>query len=592
MKVSIYRNAKDNKGAIRDISLVLSAIRSGKYREHVRALRDMSKEEYDDKKKEMLPAVTFSGTFSPTRSIGNCVTYNSIVTIDIDNLDDEKIMDIQDRMSSDPYVMCMFVSPSGEGLKMLVPVSSEKDNHYDAFKCLELYFKTNYDITIDPSGKDPCRLCFVSFDPELYYNGSAQRFPVEISEETRNRVYSDREVAYKGFNITSDDEKKFAVCREWASFYKPYQDGNRNNHVHKLSCDMNRCGIPQDNAVLMIARSYTDFPVAEIKDCVRNAYNNKDQHNTINVFDFEAEQDGMRGMMEFHTASSLIDKIMSNPVGDLIPTGFSKRDAVLGGGLARGSLYAYVGREKTFKSVDAMCTALFLAKQGRSVLYLNGEMSDRQFLMIVAQQELGIKRMDFDKHLHEIAKYMKEHLSTLCVVSGSDFTQDNIIKTCDSINHSLKKEVDLVILDGLTHMKWPDKDEIRSAINNSVICKEVVKKANGGKGVAMIVLIHTNSQSQMWNRGPQQFVRGGMKVMANMDGSVGFSKFIEPASISDESSPEFRNDVYHVRVIDYRMTGDSVNTVMDIDSQKVKPSESDSEPFMYEIKQEDNNYKR
>jgi len=95
MKVSIYKNAKDNKGAIRDVSLVLSAIKSGKYREHVRALRDMSKEEYDDKKKGILPAVTFSGTFSPVRSINNCVTYNSIVTIDIDNLDDEKIMDIQ-----------------------------------------------------------------------------------------------------------------------------------------------------------------------------------------------------------------------------------------------------------------------------------------------------------------------------------------------------------------------------------------------------------------------------------------------------------------------------------------------------------------
>jgi hypothetical protein len=84
-----------------------------------------------------------------------------------------------------------------------------------------------------------------------------------------------------------------------------------------------------------------------------------------------------------------------------------------------------------------------------------------------------------------------------------------------------------------------------------------------------------------------------MKVMANMDGSVGFSKFIEPSSLSDDSSPEFRNDIYHVRVIDYRMTGDSVNSVMDIDYQRVRPCESDSEPFMYEIKQEeDNKYKR
>lgn len=587
MRVSAYRNAKDNKGAVTEMKIVLKNIRDGKYAREIGMLRDMSKEEYDDQKKEILPGVTFSGVFQPKRQIDNCTSYNNIVTIDIDHLSDEQIMEYTDLLKKDKHVLSYFISPSGEGLKVLVRVSSDKEHHYDAFKCLELYFQTFYGITIDPSGKDPCRLCFVSYDPELYYNGSAQPFPVEISDEARTRVYADRSTAYGTFSVTDDDREKFKVCREWAQFYKPYEEGNRNNHIHKLACDLNRCGVSKDNATLLILRDYTDLPVGEIRDCVKNAYNNKDQFNTISIYDFSNEQDGMRGAMEFSTLGDMIDDVINMPTSGAVQTGFEKRDALLGGGMFRGSVYGYVGREKSFKSVDAIQTAIQVAKNGGVSLYLNGEMSIKQFLMIVAQQELGIRRSEFDANIQMVANYVKTTLKNLCVVSGSDFTEDGVIKTCESIRLKMKREVDLLILDGLTQMRWPTKDEITSNIANSIKCKEIAKKCNNGAGVPLIVLIHTNSQSQPWNRGPQAFVRGGQKVMANMDASIGFSRFIDPASITDgESAVQYRNDVYHVRVEDYRMTGEKDNLVMHVSPGYVKPVETTDDPILYEVKQD------
>lgn len=584
MNVSIYRNAKDNKGAVTDITNVLIDIREGTYREYVKALREMSKEEYDEQKKIILPAVTFSGVFQPKRQIENCTEYNMIVTVDIDNIDPMELLDTAEKLKADPHVLCLFVSPSGEGLKLLITVDSGKENHLEAFLSIEAYFKTIHDITIDPSGKDPCRLCFVSHDPELYYNGEATRFHVEVSEEARKRVYEDRELAYGSNSITSDDNEIFRVCKEWADYYKPYKEGGRNAHVHKLSCDLNRCGVDVENAIIMMARTYTDLSVQEIKDTARKVWKaNAGEHDTQTVYDFNNQQDAMRGSMDFLTADELMSEVMEKPDGDLVTTGNPARDAVFGGGLARGNVYAYVGREKTFKSVDAIKTAIHLAKQKKPVLYLCGEMSKRQFLMIVAQQELGISRKDFNNHLNEILEYMKTHLRYLCVVCGKGFTKDGIVKTCNSIFKMFSVFVELVIVDGLTHMLWPTREEISSQIQNSIECKEIAKDCNDGHMVPIIVLIHTNSESQMWNRGPQAYVRGGMKVMSNMDGSVGFSKFIEPESLKlKESSPTFRNDVYHVRVEDYRMTGDVMDIVMELNAN-VKPSESTTDPSFYEI---------
>jgi VirE N-terminal domain len=40
------------------------------------------------------------------------------------------------------------------------------------------YLRERYNLDVDPSGKDVSRLCFLSWDSDLYFNPHAQRFPV------------------------------------------------------------------------------------------------------------------------------------------------------------------------------------------------------------------------------------------------------------------------------------------------------------------------------------------------------------------------------------------------------------------------------
>jgi hypothetical protein len=76
----------------------------------------------------------------------------------------------------DDFVFASFVSPSGNGLKIFVKVSSNKEQHKETFLKLQRYFEELLTVEIDKSGKDITRLCFMSFDPELYLNENSEVF--------------------------------------------------------------------------------------------------------------------------------------------------------------------------------------------------------------------------------------------------------------------------------------------------------------------------------------------------------------------------------------------------------------------------------
>ncbi|MBM3226866.1 MAG: hypothetical protein FJZ47_24130, partial [Candidatus Tectomicrobia bacterium] len=87
---------------------------------------------------------------------------------------------IKATLCGDACVAYCFVSPRGDGLKIGVPVTPVREDatYKHAWQVIANYFQRQYGITWDPSGKDICRLCFVSWDPEAYYTPTTARFPV------------------------------------------------------------------------------------------------------------------------------------------------------------------------------------------------------------------------------------------------------------------------------------------------------------------------------------------------------------------------------------------------------------------------------
>lgn len=75
-------------------------------------------------------------------------------------------------------------------MKGLVPlnyVNQDKktdvvDMHHWAFNKLEEMFKADYNITLDASGKDITRLCFMSWSPELRLKDTFEKYDVDLEE--------------------------------------------------------------------------------------------------------------------------------------------------------------------------------------------------------------------------------------------------------------------------------------------------------------------------------------------------------------------------------------------------------------------------
>jgi len=163
------------------LSQALDAIQDGTYHQHVQQLRHIlttkGKSAYDAAKKH-LDAVTFCGTFSPTRAKTNLTQHSGIIHGDLDHLDD--LQAAKQLLCDEPWTSYCFVSPSGTGLKVGIRVEPVADDaaYKHAWQVIADYHQRQYGIVWDESGKDVSRLCYLSYDPEVYRNPDALLFMV------------------------------------------------------------------------------------------------------------------------------------------------------------------------------------------------------------------------------------------------------------------------------------------------------------------------------------------------------------------------------------------------------------------------------
>lgn len=176
----------------------------------IRDLVQKGKKKAADKIKLTLPAVTLSGTFTSRRA-DQLAEHSGIVTLDFDDLSEADMADAWQKLVADRHVLFVFRSPSGHGLKggCRVPVCEDADDHTSAWLACERYFKDAHGLTLDRSGKDVCRLCFVSHDPDAYVNWQADELdvakwrPLTEEEEAARRLHEMMDACrYKGIGTS------------------------------------------------------------------------------------------------------------------------------------------------------------------------------------------------------------------------------------------------------------------------------------------------------------------------------------------------------------------------------------------------------
>ncbi len=286
MLVSFYPNTFSKDITNVDSQQVAMGILSGEWANQISLLRNLSPEEYKEKKK-MLAAVTWSGVFAQgTRLIESIQQYSSLTVIDIDKIDAEKILLLKRQLSQDPHVMYVFTSPGGNGIKAVFLTDvTDPNNHRASFMHLQEYFENTYFAKVDPSGKDVCRLCYVSYDPEMIIKTAT---PFEVNIEKYNTIVTGHVHTSAGeHEATNNLDVIFNVCVKWVERNKEYVDGQKNVYLHALACAMNRCGCNPDETIGMIDRHYTT-PDTKWHQSVRSAFfHNQHEHNSVKVKDID-----------------------------------------------------------------------------------------------------------------------------------------------------------------------------------------------------------------------------------------------------------------------------------------------------------------
>lgn len=207
-RLSIFKNAYETEGSATSLDVELANIKTGEYREEIlkcrtALLKDKNKEQYN-KLKLKLKAVTFCGYFENGRKLSNLIHYNKLIVIDLDNLNDPD--GVKAILIKDKYIMALWDSPSSLGLKGLVKIDSTIENHKDYFLSLSIYFFQQYNVQLDKSGSDITRLCYISYDENIYFNDRSEIFSELVNIEIKTSANT--KTSTEKFNLSNTDIKK------------------------------------------------------------------------------------------------------------------------------------------------------------------------------------------------------------------------------------------------------------------------------------------------------------------------------------------------------------------------------------------------
>ena len=166
---------------------------SKKLEDLVRQLRALDDEEEQRKFKQQHFPYFILGTFRDNHRLNNNLISTSFFIYDYDYLD-EKLEQMKNDLKHDENVLAFFVSPRGNGLKVIYKLD-QPITDYQQYSKLYKYYANIYkiDLGADPDKtSDASRACFFSYDPDMYVNESATpletnvKFDFELSAKRKD----------------------------------------------------------------------------------------------------------------------------------------------------------------------------------------------------------------------------------------------------------------------------------------------------------------------------------------------------------------------------------------------------------------------
>ena len=275
MNVTIFQSIKDTSAPFhRGVMGILIRIKEGTSKDLVKRIRSEKNKTERNELKKQLPAICFSGTFNK-RNDNALLEHSGLICLDFDGYEKQKVLlEDKDMLTKNKFVFSAFVSPSGNGLKVLVKIPADAENHQNYFNSLEKYFNSVY---FDKTSKNISRVCYESYDPLIYINENSSVWDKieepEYQEVTRN---------VDAPTITITDENKIVdiLIKWWVKKY-PMSEGQRNHNAYILAMALNDFGINRSLASYVLNQYATEsFDLAEIQRTIDSAYANKQNFGT------------------------------------------------------------------------------------------------------------------------------------------------------------------------------------------------------------------------------------------------------------------------------------------------------------------------
>ena len=274
-EVTIFKNILETDAPFhREVTFILERIKQGKNKELIKSIRAEKDKAKRNELKKKLPSICFSGTFLK-RADSSLVSHSGLICLDLDGYKKKKDLE-EDRakFKKSKFVYSVFVSPSGNGLKILVQIPQDADNHKKYFNALNKHFASPY---FDTTSKNVSRVCYESSDPQLYVNEQSK-----IWEKLEEDEYQEKHLAQGQplLKITNESKIVEILLKWWTAKY-PLSEGVRNNNIYIIAQAMNEFGINRSTASIICNNYATkDFPTREIETTINSAYSKKSLHGT------------------------------------------------------------------------------------------------------------------------------------------------------------------------------------------------------------------------------------------------------------------------------------------------------------------------
>lgn len=272
-RITIFKNIHSTSNPFhRDIEMVLSRIKSGSSKDSIEKIRLIKDKSERNILKKKLPSICFSGTFK-VREKKSCLKHSGFICLDFDSFESiEKMNAKREQLISDPFTFALFTSPGGDGLKVIVKIPDSIEKHEGYFDALKEYYNCPH---FDTSTRDISRVCYESYDPELYMNSDSDLW--DKINELESYTYAEKPPTLP----IKASSQIINNLQKWIDDNFPITEGNRNNNLFKFASALNDYGISEHEARGYLERyGGKGFPVREIETIVKSAYSKTGNHGT------------------------------------------------------------------------------------------------------------------------------------------------------------------------------------------------------------------------------------------------------------------------------------------------------------------------